>query len=57
MDKGECVTFLWAEQTNRPLIYTQNMNSSNATLLIENKSVRAPRSSAKENIIAGFYKK
>ena len=57
MDKGECVTFLWAEQTNRPLIYTQNMNSSNATLLIENKSVSAPRSSAEENIVAGFYKK
>lgn len=57
MDKGECVTFLWAEQTNRPLIYTHNMNSTNATILIDNKSVSAPRSTADENIVAGFYKK
>lgn len=57
MDKGECVTFLWADQTNRPLIYSQNMNSDDATFLIDNKSVSAVRASAEENVMAGFYKK
>jgi|GEM_PF-987874 hypothetical protein len=57
MEKGECITFLWAEQTNRPLIYTQNMNGDEATLLIDNKPVSATRTSADENVIAGFYRK
>lgn len=55
MDKGECITFLWAEQANRPLIFTHNIKDDSATILIGQESVNAIRTNAKDNIIPAFY--
>ncbi|MCC3861752.1 hypothetical protein [Pseudemcibacter aquimaris] len=55
MEKGECITFLWAEQVNRPLIFTHNIKDDSATILINQQSVTGTRTSVEGSVIPGFF--
>ncbi len=55
MKQGECAIFLWAEESARPLVFTQNIATDQATVLINGQSIGVKRDQASEIVIPGFF--
>jgi len=55
MNKGECTIFLWAKQDNRPLVFTQNIATDQAKVLISGQALIMKRDQASEAVLPGFY--
>lgn len=55
MNKGECTIFLWAKQDNRPLVFTQNIATDQAKVLVSGQALIMKRDQASEAVLPGFY--
>ena len=55
MKKGQCAIFLWSEESSRPLVFTQDIATEHATILIDGTSNRLNRDQSTEMIIPGFF--